>query len=93
MPNPKEINGFAQRVAAMDEEDRLHFRDLIDRLSYCYGEESGQAVVLFISEATPYAEVSTLNCDDMEAQSMLKSAHDYLLFINTKDAPPKEKFN
>jgi hypothetical protein len=35
----------------------------------------------------------SINCNDMEAAEMLNIVSDYMNFINTVDAPPKENFN
>jgi hypothetical protein len=38
-------------------------------------------------------EVFQLNCNEMEAFQIVKGAEQYFSYINTKDAPPKEKYN
>jgi len=90
MADPK---AFAQRVDEMDEDDREHFRDVINKLSYCYSSEVAQAVILYVHSARPLIEALTLNCDDMEAFDIVRGAVGYFEFINIKDAPPKEQFN
>ena len=32
----RDPSGFAQRVDQLDEEDKEHFREVIEALSYCY---------------------------------------------------------
>jgi hypothetical protein len=34
-----------------------------------------------------------LNCDSMAAARMMEGANDFLGYLNTKDAPPREMFN
>lgn len=85
---------FLRRVNGLDEDDRNHFRMLLETLIRCYGEsQDAAAVVLFSENDSPVAQVLSLNCDDMEAYGLVRSVGEYLHFINTKDAPPKEKFN
>lgn len=84
---------FAKRLEEMSEEDREHFRDLIEVLSRCYGKDAAQGVVIISLPGSPVNEVVSLNANDMEAHNLIKSVEDYFMFINTMDAPPKEKFN
>lgn len=84
---------FAKRLEEMGEDEREHFRNLIELLSRCYGKNPAQGVVIISLPGSPVNEVVSLNCDDMEAHNLIKSVEDYFVFINTMDAPPKEKFN
>ena len=84
---------FAQRLDAMSEEDKEHFRNLIEVLSRCYGDNALQGVVIISHPNSPVNEVMSLNANDMEAHNLIKSVEDYFMFINTMDAPPKEQFN
>ena len=84
---------FAKRLEAMSEDDREHFKNLIEVLARCYGKDAAQGVVIISLPGSPVNEVVSLNCDDMEAHNLIKSVEDYFVFINTMDAPPKEKFN
>ena len=84
---------FAKRLEEMSEEDKEHFRNLIEVLSRCYGNEAAQGVVIISLPGSPVNEVVSLNANDMEAHNLIKSVEDYFTFINTMDAPPKEKFN
>jgi len=77
----------------MSEDDREHFKNLIEVLSRCYGKDAAQGVVIISLPGSPVNEVVSMNCDDMEAHNLIKSVEDYFVFINTMDAPPKEKFN
>lgn len=83
---------FAQRVDEMDDEDREHFKEVINALSYCYSQEGKKALVI-VESASGLCETMTINCDDTEAYSLANSTAQYLHFVNTADAPPKEKFN
>ena len=80
------------RIKAMDDGDREHFRKLILVLSRCYSNDGPRAVVS-IEHEEGLSETITINCDDMEAFEVALNALEYLEFVNTKDAPPKEKFN
>jgi len=84
---------FAKRIDEMSEEDKEHFRSLIDSLSKCYGKDAAQGVVIISIPESPVHEVISLNATDMEAHNLIKSVEDYFMFINTMDAPAKEKFN
>jgi hypothetical protein len=84
---------FAQRLDEMSEDDKEHFRNLIEVLSKCYGKDAAKGVVIIALPGSPVNEVISLNADDMEAHNLIKSVVDYFVFINTMDAPPKEKFN
>ncbi len=84
---------FAKRIDAMSEEDKEHFRGVIESLSRCYGKDAAQGVVIISIPDSPVHEVISLNATDMEAHNLIKSIEDYFVFVNTMDAPPKEKFN
>lgn len=84
---------FAKRLEEMKEEDKEHFRNLIELLSRCYGKNAAQGVVIISLPESPVNEVISLNATDMETHNLIKSIEDYFVFINTLDAPPKEQFN
>lgn len=82
-----------QRVAAMSDEEQMHFKLLIHKLVMCYGEGKAQGVVIIGRAEDEFAGVVTLNCDEMEASQLMLAANDFFGFLNTVDAPPKEQFN
>lgn len=84
---------FAKRLEEMAEEDKEHFRNVIELLSRCYGKNAAQGVVIISLPNSPVNEVISLNATDMETHNLIKSIEDYFVFINTLDAPPKEQFN
>jgi len=87
----KELNA---RVAGMTEEDRQHFRMVLTLVLRCYGEGSENHALLIHSHPdSPAAELMSINCNDMEAADLLNIVSDYMNFVNTMDAPPKENFN
>jgi hypothetical protein len=88
-----DTRAFAKRIDAMSEEDKEHFRGVIESLSRCYGKDAAQGVVIISIPDSPVHEVISLNATDMEAHNLIKSIEDYFVFVNTMDAPPKEKFN
>jgi len=77
----------------MSEKDRNHFQMIVEKLILCYGDDPAQALIIFTYTDADKAEALTLNCNDMDAISLIESVHNYFAFINTIDAPPKEKFN
>jgi hypothetical protein len=90
MSDPK---AFAQRLEEMDEEDRDHFRSVIEKLSHCYAKNSAQAVIIYSHMQIPITEALTINCNDIDSYEMVRGALNYFEFLNTKDAPPKEQLN
>ena len=84
---------FAKRLDSMNEDEREHFRNLIEALAKCYGENPAQGVVIISLPDSPINEVISLNATDMETHNLIKSVEDYFVFVNTMDAPPKEQFN
>lgn len=84
---------FFRRIKQMTQKDRDHFQGIVERLVQCYGEDAAQAVIVFTYTDAPQAEALTLNCNDMDALMLIESIHTYFSFLNTVDAPPKEKFN
>jgi hypothetical protein len=88
----RDPSGFAKRVDQLDEEDKEHFRDVIEALSYCYAGGSTKALIIIDSD-NGQIDTMTVNCDDMEAYDMASATTQWFEFVNTKDAPPKENFN
>lgn len=88
----RDPSGFAKRVDQLDEEDKEHFRDVIEALSYCYAREGTKALVI-IDNPGGRVDTITINCDDMEAYDIASATTQWFEFVNTKDAPPKENFN
>ena len=87
-----DIIDFAQRIDAMSEEDREHFKDVINSLSFCYGDTGIKALVL-IDHPNGRVDTISVGCDDMEAYQIASATKQYFEFINTVDAPPRERFN
>jgi len=89
--NTKEVE---RRVEQMNLEQREHLKALIYELVRCY-EEGGKhcAVLIFGTADEGIENFLTMNCTTMEAGNMLLAANDFIGYLNTKDAPPKEKFN
>lgn len=85
---------FERKIETLSDEDRNHFRDVIEKLVRCYGtEKDAGAVIVFIEDGSFSAQALTLNCDDMEACKLIQSVNAYFHAINTQDAPAKEKYN
>lgn len=77
---------------SMDEDDREHFRQVIEALSYCYTRNGTKALII-IDNPSGRVDTMTINCDDMAAYEIASATTEWFEFVNTKDAPPKEKFN
>jgi hypothetical protein len=88
-----DTRAFAKRLDEMSEDDKEHFRNLIEALAKCYGKDAAQGVVIISLPDSPIHEVISLNATDMETHNLIKSVEDYFVFVNTMDAPPKEQFN
>jgi len=85
---------FERRINTLSEDDRDHFRSVIEKLVRCYGtDKDGSAVVVFIEDGSFSAQALTLNCDDMEAYKLIQSVNAYFHAINTHDAPARENYN
>ena len=50
MSDPK---AFAMRLEAMADDDRDHFRDVIEKLSHCYAKDAAQAVIIYSHASLP----------------------------------------
>jgi hypothetical protein len=85
-------SGFAKRVDEMDEDDREHFKQVIDALSYCYVRDGVKGLVV-IDNPSGRVDTIAINCDDMEAYQISMATTQWFEFVNIKDAPPKENFN
>ena len=83
---------FAKRIDSMDDDDREQFKEIINALSFVYVKDGMKALIV-IEEANGMVDTMTINCDDMEAYKIANATTQYFEFINTVDAPPKEKFN
>ena len=88
-----DTRAFAKRLALMSEEEKEHFRGVLESLSRCYGKDAAQGVVIISIPKSPVHEVISLNATDMEVHNLIKSIEDYFMFLNTMDAPSKKKFN
>jgi hypothetical protein len=81
-------------IATMTEDEKQHFKLLVCMLAQCYGEKPPlQGLVLIGSSNSDLCNVVSLNCTEMEGAKLLQAATDFLGYLNTHDAPPREKFN
>jgi hypothetical protein len=80
------------RLALMSDEEKAHFKVVVLELIKCYGPDPDQALILF-NGSDKLGGIVSLNCNEMEAASLLLEANDFFGFLNTIDAPPKEAFN
>jgi hypothetical protein len=82
-----------RRVAAMSEEQRNHLRALIYEFVKCYEDEGKDSAVIILGTPTSVDNLITVNCNHMEAMQLMLTANDIFGHLNTRGAPPKEKFN
>jgi hypothetical protein len=80
------------RLALMSDEEKAHFKVVVLELIKCYGPDPDQALILF-NGSDKLGGIVSLNCNEMEAASLLLEANDFFGFLNTIGAPPKEAFN
>ena len=80
------------RLALMNDDEKMHFKMAVLSLISCYGPEPNKAVVM-IKVGDEQTMLTTMNCDEMEAVDMLLEVNNFFGFLNTIDAPPKEAFN
>ena len=83
---------FMKRLEQMDEEDKEHFKQVISALSCCYVQDGVKGLIV-IDNPSGRVDTIAINCDDMEAYEISTATTQWFEFINTIDAPPKEKFN
>lgn len=90
---PNEIRTLADRMEDMSADERTHFRDVIEELSFCYGEAGAQAIVVVGESGSTHAKLVFINCDDMDAAVLFQSAKQHIDSLNEQGKPPKEMLN
>jgi hypothetical protein len=80
-------------VAGLPDIERVHLRAILYAIVRCYDTDNSDCAVLVLGSDESLDSVASLNCNSMVAASLLQGANDFLGFVNTKDAPPKEMFN
>jgi hypothetical protein len=93
MPTAHDPFDLALRIAELDEEAREHLQFVLATLVSCYGDEDGQAVIMYAPVDSKVTEVIMINCTDMDAARLVDAARACMLALNVVDAPEKEKFN
>lgn len=93
MPTAHDAFDLAMRIAELDEDAREHLQFVLSTLVSCYGEEDGQAVIMYAPVDSHVTEVIMINCTDMDAARLVDAARSCMLALNIVDAPEKEKFN
>lgn len=81
------------QVSAMTEAQRDHFKGLLYALLQCYAEDKHAAVVVLGDLTDETASVVTVNCNEMDAATLLLAADSFFNYINMREAPPKEAMN
>jgi len=80
-------------VARLPDIERVHLRAILYAIVKCYDTDNSDCAVLVLGSDASLDSVASLNCNSMVAASLLQGANNFLGFVNTKDAPPKEMFN
>lgn len=94
MPEPMKRDEFMLFIDTLDDQQKKNFRESIEILVQCYGENAKmQALLLYKPTNSISSHVISANCNDMDATGMLLATTAYFEFITTQDAPPKEQFN
>ena len=90
----KEMEEEIERiVAGMPDIERMHLRSVIYAITKCYDKDTSDCAVIILGSDASIDSYVSLNCDSMVAAQLLQGANDFLGYLNTKDAPPKEMFN
>ena len=84
---------LATRIAALTEKDQQHLRYVLATLVRCYGDDTGQAVIVFSEPNASAANLLSIRCNDTDAAEMVGSAYTYFLLVNAPDETSKEKLN
>ena len=85
---------FLRLIETLNEQQKKHYREAIEILIQCYGENpTMQAVLVYKHTKFMTASIISANCNDMDATGLLIPAAEYFHSITTHDAPPKEQFN
>jgi hypothetical protein len=82
-----------RRVAAMTDAQKDHFKMLVYSLLQCYAEDKHAAVIVLGDLSDETASVVTVNCNEMDASTLLLAADNFFNYINMREAPPKEAMN
>ena len=80
-------------VAGLPDIERVHLRAIIYAIVRCYATDNSDCALIIFGSDASIDSVASLNCDSMVAANLLHGANDFLSYVNTKDAPPKEMFN
>jgi len=82
-----------RRVASMTDAQKDHFKTLVYALLQCYAEDKHAAVIVLGDLTDESASVVTVNCNEMDAATLLLAADNFFNYINMREAPPKEAMN
>jgi len=77
----------------MSDAQKDHFKMLVYSLLQCYAEDRQAAVIVLGDLTDETASVVTVNCNEMDAATLLLAADDFFNYVNMREAPPKEAMN
>jgi hypothetical protein len=80
-------------VAKMSDAERVHLRSVLYAITRCYDKDTSDCAVIVLGSDASIDSFVSLNCTPMMAATLMEGANDFLGYLNTKDAPPKEMFN
>jgi hypothetical protein len=80
-------------VTRMSDDERVHLRSVLYAITRCYDKDNTDCAVVVLGTAEGIDSFVSLNCTPMMAATLMEGANDFLGYLNTKDAPPKEMFN
>ena len=90
----KQIEEEIERIVAkMSDLERMHLRSLLYAITKCYDKDTSDCAVIVLGSDASIDSFISLNCTPMMAATLMEGANDFLGYLNTKDAPPKEMFN
>jgi hypothetical protein len=90
----KQIEEEIERIIAkMSDLERMHLRSVIYSITKCYDKDTSDCAVIILGTDAAIDSYISLNCNSMVAAQLLQETDDFLGYLNTKDAPPKEMFN
>lgn len=89
----KESLEFMLKVDQLTQEQRNHMRIVVNYIVDCYLKDDQRAAMIVGKDNTDQAVLLSINCNEIEAYSLLSRLQGYFTQMVTADAPPKEMMN